>query len=134
MKNVQATADKAAVVLSLACAMHCLVLPVALVVLPSLATLPLTDESFHQLLLMGVIPISLLAMAMGCRRHRSGLVASTCLIGLALLLFAALFGHDLLGEAGEKLFTLLGSACLVFGHIQNYKRCQKTECKEDGCL
>ena len=97
MKNLQATADKAAVVLSLACAMHCLILPVALVVLPSLAILPLADESFHQLLLMGVIPISLLAMLMGCRRHRSGLVATAGLIGLGLLLLAAFFGHDLLG-------------------------------------
>ena len=133
MKNVQASADKAAVILSLACAMHCLLLPVALVMLPALAILPLADESFHQLLLLGVIPVSLLAMVMGCRRHRSGLVASAGLMGLGLLLFAALFGHDLLGEAGEKLFTLLGSASLVFGHIQNYKRCQSNDCEQDSC-
>ena len=125
MNNVQVTADKAAVVLSIACAVHCLLLPVALIVLPAIATLPLGDESFHQMLLMGVIPVSMMAMLLGCRQHRNAWVAGTCLLGLGILLFAALFGHDLAGEAGEKILTVLGSAVVVFGHVQNYRRCQQ---------
>ena len=125
MNNLQVTADKAAVVLSIACAVHCLLLPVALIVLPAIATLPLGDESFHQMLLMGVIPVSVVAVLLGCRQHRSGWVASTCLAGLGILLFAGIFGHDLVGESGEKILTVLGAAVVIFGHIQNYRRCQQ---------
>ncbi len=133
MNKLQVSADKTAVVLSIACALHCLVLPLALVLMPSIATLSLADESFHQMLLLFVVPVSVLAMTLGCRKHRSRLVATSGLLGLGLLLSAVLLGHDLLGELGEKALTVLGAACLVFGHIQNYKRCKKSECQQDGC-
>lgn len=125
MNNLQVTADKAAMALSIACALHCLLLPVALIALPAIASLPLADESFHQMLLMGVLPVSLLAVLLGCRQHRSAGVAGTCLLGLGLLLVAALLGHDLFGERGEKILTVLGSVVVVCGHIQNYRRCQQ---------
>ena len=56
MNKLQVSADKTAVVLSIACALHCLVLPLALVLMPSIATLSLADESFHQMLLLFVVP------------------------------------------------------------------------------
>ena len=48
--------DGAAIGLSALCAIHCLMLPVALTLLPVIATLPLGDESFHKALLFLVIP------------------------------------------------------------------------------
>ena len=50
--------DGAAIGLSALCAIHCLALPIALTMLPVIATMPLGDESFHKALLFLVIPAS----------------------------------------------------------------------------
>ncbi|MDE1464222.1 MerC domain-containing protein, partial [Spartinivicinus poritis] len=68
--NVQAIADKTAVGLSIVCMVHCLLLPIAMVTLPALSVVSLEDELFHQLLLIGVLPISIIALTIGCRKHK----------------------------------------------------------------
>lgn len=122
------TADKFAVGLSIACALHCLLLPVALTALPAIASLPIGEESFHLWMLLGVIPISVFAMTLGCRQHRDPAVAGASIAGLGVLLFAAIFGHDVVGEAGEKILTVMGSAVLVFAHTRNFRLCHKQDC------
>ena len=74
MKNInshQFTLDKLAVYLSAICAVQCLALPIAMLFLPSLSLLPLSEELFHTLLLFLVIPVSIFAMVMGCKKHKS---------------------------------------------------------------
>ena len=56
MKNAQALTDKFAISLSVLCAMHCLMLPILLVVLPSLTALNLQNEAFHLWMLATVSP------------------------------------------------------------------------------
>ena len=68
MENIQAIADKSAIALSVLCALHCLLLPAAIVLYPStLGFLP-GDESVHLALLFGVIPISAHEGAIGVLR------------------------------------------------------------------
>ena len=62
--------DKAAVGLSLMCVAHCLLTPIAIVMLPALGAIFLEDERFHSVLLFLVLPTSLLALTIGCRKHR----------------------------------------------------------------
>lgn len=128
MPTLQSTADKTAIGLSLACAIHCLALPVALTLIPTLSTLPLGDEKFHQLLLLAVLPISLVALVIGCRKHYNYPVIALGISGLSVMIFAATLGHDLLGEAGEKIMTLVGAAILAYSHIQNHKLCREKNC------
>ena len=65
MENIQGIADKSAIVLSFLCALHCLLLPAAIVLYPStLGFLP-GDESVHFALLFLVIPISAYALVKG---------------------------------------------------------------------
>ena len=101
--------DGAAIGLSALCAIHCLALPIALTMLPVIATIPLGDESFHKALLFLVIPASAIGLTLGCRRHRQWLVMFWGVSGLLVMTFAALFGHDLFGEALEKVATLFGA-------------------------
>jgi len=56
MKSTTLTIDKMAIGLSMICTLHCLMLPIALVILPSLSASIFGDEGFHQWLLMAVIP------------------------------------------------------------------------------
>jgi hypothetical protein len=128
MKKAQVVMDKAAIGFSVVCAVHCVLAPIALTVLPVLSATPLVDEKFHQVMLFGILPTSIIALAMGCRRHKSWAVAVSGLVGLAVLTLTAIFGHILLGEFGEKVATLVGAVIIAYGHIQNHKLCCKNNC------
>ena len=49
-----------------------------------------------------------------------------------VLVGAIIFGHDF-GELFEKGLTLMGSAFVIFGHIQNYRLCKQLECSDSEC-
>tara|TARA_B100000676_G_scaffold193443_1_gene190142 strand:- start:121 stop:270 length:150 start_codon:yes stop_codon:yes gene_type:complete len=46
-------------------------------------------------------------------------------LGIGILLFASIFGHDYLGESGEVIFTLLGATIVSYGHYKNQKLCSE---------
>lgn len=121
--------DKASISLSVVCAIHCLLLPLALVLIPSMAVLPIADERFHQLLVVLVLPTSLFALTIGCRRHRQWRVMVCGALGLTVLLLTVLAGHEMLGEFGEKSLTLLGAILVAISHIINFRQCKTTKCK-----
>ncbi len=128
MKNVQTFLDKSAISISLLCIAHCLLLPIAVTIIPVLSVLPLQDELFHKLLVIAILPTSLIRLVIGCRKHKRWRIASYGIFGVAVVIVAALFGHDLVGEFGEKLLTLIGSLFIVGGHIQNYRLCRQAGC------
>jgi|TARA_B110000467_G_scaffold94888_1_gene85774 hypothetical protein len=122
--------DKFAVTTSALCAVHCLGLPVLLSVFPAVAASIFGQELFHVLLLWLVIPLSLVALTLGCRKHKSLQVAVMGLIGLTFLIIAATLGHDLLGEAGERIATLIGAVAIAAGHMRNYALCRRVDCDD----
>ncbi|MDZ8238300.1 MAG: MerC domain-containing protein [Nostoc sp. ChiQUE01a] len=126
--RMQILMDKTAIALSTACAIHCLFLPVVVVMLPVLATTTVGSESFHRLLLWFVFPISVLALIQGCRRHQDKIVLIFSIFGLVLMIATVIFGHDILSEDGERLATVLGATSLAFGHFRNYRLCRKNKC------
>ncbi|MBU2869077.1 MerC domain-containing protein [Colwellia sp. E2M01] len=125
MKVSQLLPDKFAIGLSMLCAIHCLALPIILVLLPSLGSLPLQDEAYHLWMLVAVIPISLYALTLGCKKHKKYQIFIWGALGLLLMVLAVLCGHELAGEYGEKILTLLGATFVSFAHLQNFRRCQK---------
>jgi hypothetical protein len=120
--------DRAAIGLSMLCVLHCLALPILLVLTPSLAALAVTNEYFHVVLLCLVLPTSVAALLLGCRRHRRWIVLYWGLAGIAVLSLAFLFGHDLLGEIGEKALTVAGALLVTVGHILNFRLCRSHAC------
>ena len=132
MENIQAIADKSAIALSFLCALHCLLLPAAIVLYPStLGFLP-GDESVHFALLFVVIPISAYALIKGGKVHKSHKVFITGISGLLVLVVAVVLGHDIVGEIGEKILTVLGSIIVIIAHIQNHIICRATDCECHG--
>ena len=124
MRIAQATADRLSIGLSMACAIHCLVTPVLLAFLPSIAALQLNTELFHLWMVIVVIPVSVYALTLGCKRHKRYRVLASGIVGIALLVSAiALYEH--VGELGEKLLTVLGACFVAIGHLSNYRLCQK---------
>ena len=120
--------DKFAVSASALCAVHCLFLPLLIGVFPAFGTTIFGQESFHALLLLLVIPLSVVALTIGCRQHKSWLVAVFGISGLGILIFAAAYGHDVLGHDGERLATLIGACAIALGHVLNYRLCRRTQC------
>ena len=120
--------DKIAASTSAICAAHCLSLPLLLGVFPALGATFFGDESFHVWLLWLVIPLSLVALTLGCRTHKDVTVALMGLLGLALLISAAILGHDYLGEAGERALSLAGAVAIAAGHLRNYTLCRRAGC------
>ena len=127
--KLQLTLDKSAMGLSLACLAHCLVLPAVLVLLPVMLAAPLGDELFHQVLLFAVVSISAIALVMGCQKHRVWSVLAWGIAGLAVLIVAGVFGHDLFGDTGEKIASVLGSALIIVSHYKNYRLCGTNRCE-----
>lgn len=123
--KLQIAFDKSAMGLSFLCLAHCLLLPIATILLPTVLAMPVDDELFHRLLLIAVIPMSALALLMGCRKHRNWTVLFWGGIGLSILVFTAIFGHDLFSETGEKILTAIGSLIIIVGHYKNYKLCDQ---------
>ena len=123
MNNIQALTDRAAISLSLLCALHCLAFPWAVILIPSLAALPLEGEALHLWLLIAIIPTSLFALTLGCRKHKHYRIAILGGIGLSILI-AALFIEGLAsGEMWEKILTVIGAAFLATGHLMNFRLC-----------
>ena len=91
MNKLQTIADKTAISLSFLCTLHCLAVPFAMALLPTLAAINLGDEVFHFWMIIAVIPTSLLALSMGCKKHNDYRVLLLGIAGLSLLIIAAFF-------------------------------------------
>ena len=126
-------ADKAAIGVSVLCALHCLALPIAAAYLPAISALGLDNEVFHLWLIVVVLPLSIFALTLGCRLHGSMKVLSLGMLGIGLLCLAPVLGHDLLGEWGEKALTLSGATLIAISHVRNFLLCRTSgECECQG--
>ena len=133
MKTTQAITDKLAIGLSLACVVHCLALPVLLILLPSLAALQLGDETFHLLMVAAVFPSSIYALSMGCKQHKRYQLVFLGAAGLILLLLPIVLGEERVGETGEKILTIVGAAFVAVGHWLNYRLCHALNHTDCAC-
>ncbi|MFP3351357.1 MerC domain-containing protein [Pseudoalteromonas sp. SIMBA_153] len=129
MKLTQTTADKFAIGLSLMCTMHCFATPVILALLPSFAVLQINGEQFHLWVLAVVLPTSLLALSLGCKKHKRTRYMAYGVVGLAFLIIAVLLGQ----EEAEKVLTLIGSAFIALAHWFNYQQCFKKNNENCPC-
>jgi hypothetical protein len=121
--------DRFAIVISSLCVAHCLIFPVLAVLAPSVITLGLKSESFHLWMIVAVIPSSIYALALGCKKHAQKSVFIIGALGLTSLLLAITLGHDILHESGEKALTIVGALLITFAHIRNFKLCKH----QDNC-
>ena len=86
--------DKLSICLSLCCILHCIALPVIILMIPSFASLWINNEKVHVILVLFAVPISLFAMAKSLRIHHNYKCIGLAVIGLSLLV-GAIFMHDI---------------------------------------
>ncbi|MEW6279869.1 MAG: MerC domain-containing protein [Candidatus Eremiobacterota bacterium] len=107
--------------LSVLCLIHCLAIPLLIGFLPVLAHSFMQHEQFHVMIVGLVMPVAGLGLLPGFLRTRQKRVLYWGAAGLALITMAA-FGHEVVGERGETLLTVVGALCLFRGHWLNHTR------------
>ncbi|MEP0643767.1 MerC domain-containing protein [Parasphingorhabdus sp.] len=108
------------------CLLHCLGLPLLLILLPALASFIALPEEFHLFAVLLALPVSLLALAIGARQHKS-------IVPLAVGIFGLLFLAVALTEkfhSDEIILTVIGASGLLFAHINNWRR--RSRCLASG--
>jgi hypothetical protein len=136
--------DRIGVGMALLCAVHCLLTPVLIVVLPIIASSFWVDQRFHFWMLALVVPLTALSFFIGCKKHHDVILVVLAIVGIGLLFCGVFFGcttcqvgHHLpsfsdfknFPHGFESVFTTLGGCILVFAHIRNYRLCRKSSCE-----
>jgi len=127
MATNQILIDKISISLSVLCAIHCLAIPLVVVLWPALVGLPLHNETFHLWLVIAILPMSIYALTLGCKKHKRSRVLIFGGVGLFVLTATVVLGHERLGENWEKTLTVFGAVLVALGHVLNYRLCQSHE-------
>ncbi len=123
--------DRIGVFLSATCLLHCLALPVLLTIAPITQTGLMDEQTFHLILLWFILPVSLIALGIGCRQHKDLIIVLLGGTGLSLLLFAGLLGHTYLSPPTERVLTVVAGLILAAAHLRNFKICRATNCDHE---
>ena len=86
--------DSLAISMSIICAVHCLLTPVLIVLLPIISTTFWVHENFHLWMVFLVVPTTSLAVFMGCRQHKDKFVAVLGMLGLACFVGVAIYQYS----------------------------------------
>ena len=163
MKNLDASTsrrhgwlDHVAIGMAVVCAIHCLLAPILILVLPIIATTFIVHQDFHLWMIFFVLPTTGLAIFMGCRNHKDRVVVALSAVGLSVLLFALInermyyaskvdasvspadceiCARDITAElipmhAGAWL-NAIGCVFLASAHIRNFRLCRKSRSCHD---
>lgn len=109
--------DRAAIWLSGLCLVHCLAVPLAFLLAPSLsAWLDATETQTHWILFGLAVPISAIALYRGYKRQPNLLTIVLGLAGLSLMLLGV---THLFGDHLEIVLTTAGVIFVMVAHLRN---------------
>lgn len=109
--------DRLGIGLSGLCAIHCLLVPLFVSLIPLWPAMADLHEFTHLIFFLAIAPAVILSI-----KNRKNLrsISGYLFTGLAIIFFAWFFNNQL-GEYGEAGVTLIGSLLLIRGHWLNYK-------------
>ena len=122
--------DTIGLTISGTCVMHCLFAPVTLILLPVFGLTVSQEEVLHEIFLYLIVPSAIIAITMGCRKHKDYSVAILATTGIILLVYAVVT-HDTNTEQTVEVLTLFGSALVVLSHLRNFSLCRQNNCNHD---
>lgn len=118
-------ADLTGLVLSFTCLIHCLALPLLLLLAPALSRWIALPEGVHAAILLLALPAAVIAMKGGWRRHRRTMPAICAAAGLGLLALGLSAHEGWIAvtdpEAADRLLTSAGALTLAAAHLANWR-------------
>lgn len=122
MSNKSLTAtllwDRFGIGISGICAIHCLVFPGLISILPLFGAVTVVDEWLHPIFIALLVPAVYFAIK---RSHYDKTITTLLIVGFILVLLGWYLGHFWLGHLTEVLLTVVGSIILITGHWLNYR-------------
>ena len=117
-RDARSRLDRLGIVLSGACAVHCIV-GLALVGMLGLGGPLLLAPEIHEYGLVAAIVVGALTIGLGAMRHGRMLPLALGGIGIALMAIAVAGPHGV----AEAALTIAGVGVLAFGHVLNIRAC-----------
>lgn len=116
------------------CIAHCVLMPLAIGLIPAVGLSFLAEEGVHQILVLGMIVIAAMSFSLGYQMHHRKHVLGLMAVGLGLLSFAVL-SEGRLSETWLTGFTVVGGILMVSAHWLNRSFCRScVVCKgEESC-
>jgi|TARA_B110000240_G_C13429308_1_gene422964 hypothetical protein len=128
MIRTQLKTDKFAMTLSLVCVAHCFFVPSFIILTSSFLSFSIDNEFIHKAIVLIAVPVSIYALTLGYRNHKTTSFIPAGIFGLLTLIVAVLLGENILGELGERGLTLFGSVVIAYSHFRNHQVCKKLDC------
>lgn len=122
------------VLISGLCVVHCIAVPIILILFPALGLSFFPQEDMtHAVLLAFILGVAGIAFVTGYRVHGQWQPVAWLVAGLSIIIFATFFVHSELGHKWEPIFAIIGSLCLIRAHYLNHhcKKCDHEHVKHD---
>lgn len=110
---------------SILCLIHCTILPLFLIFLPTSAIYMMLDSKVEFLLLFVACAINIYNVCFGIKTHKNYNILWFFSIGIILTLVGYfIHGHDHQVHRNINYFMIIGSIMLIFSNIINNKICK----------
>ena len=114
--------------LSGACVLHCIAVPIIFLFFPAIAAKFLPEEDMTHAILLGfILGIAGIAFVSGFRKHGSYRPIVWMVFGVSLIIYSAYVAHDQLGHIWEPIIAVIGSLGLIRAHQLNHVSCKTCE-------
>lgn len=125
-EKVPSSLDAVGACLSFACAVHCILMPFVITLLPLIGLSALSHDIFDIVMFSVTVSLATLSLCWGVRIHKR----HELLLLVALGVFLFYLGGFHAETVKDGIFVGLGGLCLVAGHLLNRKLCRscKTCC------
>lgn len=121
--------DALGIAASLACAIHCAILPLVLTSLPVLGTNIIDNVGFEYLMILVAMIIGFYSLWHGYRKHHRSLWPSILFGTGVILLFLKQAYHD-----NQLAFLVPAVGMIVSAHLLNYRYCRRSSrCAGEAC-
>lgn len=119
-KSVVSVVDRLGICVSVACAVHCLAMPVLLALLPTMSSIFLIGHGVEAVLAIAAVVLAIACLCWGFRIHRKKRLILSFSAAAAFILWGQSMGTGWV----ETLLVVLGGLGLVGSHLLNRALCR----------
>nr|WP_245217523.1 MerC domain-containing protein [Rheinheimera maricola] len=120
--------DKVGITVTSLCAIHCILLPVILPVLPLLGLSVGHNHAFERIMLLTTMVLGFIALFIGFHRyHRKLYPFYSLFLGVFIYWQKDVWGHEY-----EHAVLIVGASLVVLAHVMNMRLCNSCNSCEDA--